>query len=100
FGEPKKIADVSLSVDGDRVSGSIQRIGFAVAELVGTLGAARDDYERDKVDFYFKALPSPDGSGLDGDPAFVYCHRREKGREMRAVDGDLKLLESPLDPVA
>lgn len=100
FGEPKKIADVSLNLDGDRISGSIQRMGFVVAELGGTLVEARDDYERDKVDFYFKALPSPDGAGLDGDPAFVYCHRLEKGRNLRVVDGELKLLESPLDPVA
>ena len=100
FGEPKKIADVSMTVDGDRVAASIQRMGFVVAELAGTLGEARDAYERDKVDFYFKANPSPDGVGLDGDPAFVYCHRREKGRNLRAVDGELKLLESPLDPVA
>ena len=54
--------------------------------------------ERDKIDFYFKALPSPDGAGLDGDPPFVYCHRREKGRNLRAVawapDGVIEGLEA------
>ena len=100
FGEPKKIADVSLTLDGERVVASIQRMGFVVAELSGALGADRDAYEREKIDFYFKANPSPDGAGLDADPALVYCHRREKGRNLRAVDGELKLLESPLDPIA
>ncbi len=100
FGEPKKIADVSLTVDGDRVAGSIQRMGFVIAELGGSLGGELPPYERDKIDFYFKALPAPDGVGLDGDPPFVYCHRHEKSRNLRAVDGELKLLESPLDPIA
>jgi acetoacetate decarboxylase len=100
FGEPKKIADVSLQKDDARVSASIERMGFRIAELSGTLGEARADYELDKIDFYFKAAPSPDGVGLDDDPAFVYCHRHEKARNIRAVDGELKLLESPLDPIA
>jgi acetoacetate decarboxylase len=100
FGEPKKIADVSLHVDGDRVSASIERMGFHVAEISGQLGEERPGYERDKVDFYFKLNPNPSGDGLDGDPPLVYCHRHESARSVRAVDGELKLMESPLDPVA
>lgn len=100
FGEPKKIADVSLSLDGDRVSASIERMGFRIAEVSGSLGEERPGYEKDKIDFYFKLLPSCTGAGLETDPVFVYCHRSEKARSVRAVDGELKLIDSPLDPIA
>jgi len=100
YGEPKKIGEVSLQVEGDQVSGRVARMGSTIAELSGTLGAEQPGYERDKVDFYFKAFPSPDGNGLEGDPALVYCRRQEVARLVRPVTGECKLLEAPLDPVA
>ncbi|MBV8385442.1 MAG: acetoacetate decarboxylase family protein [Acidimicrobiia bacterium] len=100
FGEPKKIADVTLHLDGDRVAAHIERMGFRVAEVAGQLSDDRPGYEKDKVDFYFKVNPNPSGAGLDGDPPFVYCHRHESARNVRAIDGEVKLMESPLDPVA
>ena len=100
YGEPKKIGEVTLEVDGDRVAGRIARMGSTVAELTGTLGAEAPGYERDKVDFYFKAFPDPTGNGLEGDPALVHCHRHEVARVIRPVAGECKLLEAPLDPVA
>ena len=100
FGEPKKIADVGLQLDGSGVQASIERMGFRVAEVTGQLGDELPGYERDKVDFYFKLSPSPDGTGLDGDPPLVHCHRHETARLVRAVDGELKLMDSPLDPIA
>src|SRR5438477_11556563 len=39
FGEPKKIADVGLQLDGDRVAAWIERMGFRAAEISGQLGA-------------------------------------------------------------
>ena len=55
---------------------------------------------RDKVDFYFKISPSPDGKGFDTEPALVHCRRHEEARDGRAIDGALQLFESPLDPIA
>jgi acetoacetate decarboxylase len=100
FGEPKKIADVTLQLDGARLAASIERMGFRVAEVNGQLADELPGYEKDKIDFYFKLGPNPDGVGLDGDPPFVYCHRHESARSVRRIDGDMKLMESPLDPVA
>jgi acetoacetate decarboxylase len=100
FGEPKKIGEVSLEVAADRVSGRIARMGSVVAELSGALGPAGPGYERHKVDFYLKAFPDPSGDGLDGDPALVHCHRHEHARFVHPVEGECKLLEAPLDPVA
>src|SRR3954464_7939504 len=49
FGEPKKIADVTLQVDGSSVSAYIERMGFRVAEINGLLGEEAAGYEKDKV---------------------------------------------------
>ncbi len=100
FGEPKKIADVGLDIDGDRLTGRIARMGSTVAELTGTVGPEHPGYEIDKLDFYFKAFPDPNGTGLEGDPALVYCRRHETARAVRSVTGECKLLEAPLDPIA
>jgi len=100
YGEHKKMGAVFLETDGDEVTGRIARMGSTIAELSGTLGIEQPGYERDKVDFYFKAFPSPDGQGLEGDPAFVYCRRHEVSRLVRPVTGECKLLDAPLDPIA
>jgi acetoacetate decarboxylase len=100
FGEPKKIAEVTLDLDGDRVVGRVGRMGSTVAEITGHLGAPRPGYERDKVDFYLKAFPNPNGVGLEGDPALVYCRRHETARVVRPAEGECKLLDAPLDPIA
>jgi len=88
FGEPKKIGGVA-----------IERMGFPLAEVRGTLGDPIDIPARDKVDFYFKISPSPDGKGFDTEPALVHCRRHEEAREGRVIDGALELFESPLDPI-
>jgi acetoacetate decarboxylase len=99
YGEPKKIGAVAIDIDGDRVHAHIERLGFRLAEVEGTLGASIDIAPKDKTDFYFKLSPSPDGKGFDTEPALVHVHRREEAREGRAIDGTLSLNESPVDPI-
>jgi acetoacetate decarboxylase len=100
FGEPKKIGAVTIDVDGDAVTASISRMGFEVAQVRGTLGAEIEIAPKDKIDFYFKLSPSPDGKGFDTEPALVHVHRHEEARGARAIDGTLTLSDSPLDPIA
>ena len=100
FGEPKKIAEVSLDLEGDRLRAGVTRMGSKVIEIEGVVGQEAPGYEIDKLDFYFKLLPDPSGNGLEADPAFVYCRRHEIARVVRPVAGEIKLLEAPLDPVA
>ena len=99
FGEPKKIGGVAIDVNGDRLHAHFERMGFPLAEVRGTIGDPIDIPARDKVDFYFKISPSPDGKGFDTEPALVHCCRHEEAREGRAIDGTLELFESPLDPI-
>ncbi|MDD9368940.1 MAG: acetoacetate decarboxylase family protein [Acidimicrobiales bacterium] len=101
FGEPKKLAEVTLERDGDLVVGRVTRLGTTIIEIAGTVAeelAVPDDLHR--VDFYLKFLPAPDGKGFDGEPALVYCHRTESARSLARVDGTVTLRESRFDPVA
>jgi acetoacetate decarboxylase len=101
FGEPKKLAEVALERDGDRVVGRVTRLGTTFIEVSGTVAddlPVPDDLHR--VDFYFKFLPAPDGKGFDGEPALVYCHRTESARTLARVEGTVTLRESRFDPVA
>lgn len=100
FGEPKKIGQVTIEVNGDRVHARFDRLGFPLAEVRGTLGAPVDIPARDKVDFYFKCSPSPDGKGFDTEPALVHVYRHEEARDGRAIEATLTLHDSPLDPIA
>ncbi|HEY5108633.1 MAG TPA: acetoacetate decarboxylase family protein [Acidimicrobiales bacterium] len=100
FGEPKKIAQLDLTTEGDTLTARVARMGSTIAEVSGTLGPEQPGYEIDKLDFYFKLLPDPSGEGLEGDPALVYCRRHETARVVRPVTGECKLLEAPLDPIA
>ncbi len=100
YGEPKKIGAVSIDVDGDHVTARFERMGFPLAEVTGVVGAAVTIAPRDKVDFYFKCSPSPDGKGFDTEPALVYVRRHEEARDGRTIEGTLSLFDSPLDPIA
>jgi len=102
FGEPKKLAQVTVDRDGDTIVGRISRLGITFVEVTGRVG---DELplpdERERIDFYFKFLPAPDGKGLDSDPALVYCRRTESYRTLhQVVDGEVLLRESRFDPVA
>jgi acetoacetate decarboxylase len=100
FGEPKKLGQVELRRDGDRVVGTIARLGTTFVEITGTVGDTIEVADGTRTDFYFKFLPAPDGKGFDDEASLVYCHRDETTREARAVTGEVILRESRFDPVA
>ena len=101
YGEPKKIGEVVLEVDGEHVSGTMSRHGITFVELRGRLAERLDPPpERTKTDFYFKLLPAPDGKGFDAEPSLVYCYKTERARTLTRVEGEVVLRDSDFDPVA
>jgi acetoacetate decarboxylase len=106
FGEPKKLAEISLDIAdeaaaGGEVRGTFTRMGVTFAEIAGRVAEEIEPSpERRRTSFYIKLLPSPSGKGFDGDPVLVHCHRDEKTRRLWRVDGDVVLRESRFDPVA
>jgi acetoacetate decarboxylase len=100
YGEPKKIADISLERDGDTVRAEIARYGMPLFQVEGTVGAAIDPPPPGiELEYYFKYLRDPAGHGLT-DPHLVYCDYDRQVLELRRFDGTLTLGESPVDPVA
>jgi acetoacetate decarboxylase len=101
FGEPKKLADISLDRDGDAVRGHFTRMGTTFLEIVGAVsGEIEPTPDRTRTSFYLKFLPSPTGKGFDGEPMLVHCRREEKTKTLWNVDGQVLLHESRFDPVA
>jgi acetoacetate decarboxylase len=101
FGEPKKLAEVTLERDGERVVGRVSRLGVTIIELAGRVVEALPlPPDGKRTDFYFKFLPAPDGKAFDAEPVLVYCHRDETTRSLARVDGEVILRESRFDPVA
>jgi acetoacetate decarboxylase len=100
YGEPKKLAEVALTLDGSSVVGTVTRLGTTFIELRGTVGEEFAVEPGSRTDFYFKFLRSPDGKGFDADPSLVYCHREEATRNARRVTGEVVLRDSRFDPVA
>jgi acetoacetate decarboxylase len=102
FGEPKKLAEVTLEhpSSSGAVVGRVTRLGTTIIEVRGTVGAEISVDDGQRTDFYFKFLRSPDGKGFDSEPALVYCRRDETSRAASAVDGEIILRESRFDPVA
>ncbi len=101
FGEPKKLGQVTVEVDGNAIRGRMTRMGVTFAEFAGQITEALEvPAPETRTDFYFKALPAPDGKGLDADPSLVYCTREETVRWVKSCDGELVLRDSRFDPVA
>ncbi len=100
-GEPKKLAEVEVERDGRRVEARISRMGFVICEVIGNVTESRENYEKEKVDFWFKVSPSAEEAGaLDQDPILVYGEKTERTRVHEGIEGELILKEAPLDPVA
>lgn len=100
FGEPKKLGQVTLERDGDRIRGTFARLGVEFVEVSGRVtGPLELPGDETRTDFYFKFLPAPDGKGFDAEPSLVYCHRTETTRSLERVEGEVILRESRFDPV-
>ncbi|MCP3983339.1 MAG: acetoacetate decarboxylase family protein [bacterium] len=101
YGEPKKIADIDFSVEGDRVCSKVTRMGVPYLEVQGTLGESLGARKLTDFGFCYKALPSCEqGAGFDSDPLLVQLEWKHTHSDVRKIDnGELILRESPFDPV-
>jgi len=102
FGEPKKIAEIPFSRDGERVSCSVTRMGIPYIQAEGTLGAAGQPRQFTEHAWCIKAFPScQQGVDFDADPLLVRLDWRHDHRAVQRIDGgSLTLTDSPFDPVA
>jgi acetoacetate decarboxylase len=102
YGEPKKIAQIEFTKQGDRVAAKVSRMGMTYLSVSGAVGKPLGAREFVEHAYCVKASPSCDPSrALDGDPLLVRLEWRHTHTGAWQVDGgSLVLGESPLDPVA
>ncbi|HET6875098.1 MAG TPA: acetoacetate decarboxylase family protein [Acidimicrobiales bacterium] len=100
FGEPKKLGQIDVQRDGDRVRAGVTRLGFDLITVSGRVtGDAQLPPDQVNTEFYFKFLRSPDGKGIT-DPHLVYGRYHRHYEVFETIDASVDLGESPLDPVA
>jgi acetoacetate decarboxylase len=100
FGEPKKLAHIEVERDGANISAGVQRLGHHLIQVNGRVtGPGELPPDQVNIEFYFKFLRAPDGSGIT-DPHLVYGEYHRHYESLEIVDGTCELGESPLDPVA
>lgn len=101
FGEPKKLGEMTLERDGERIHAAVDRLGYRLAEVSGRvadpLDVPADPVEN--VEYYFKFLRRPEGDGIT-DPHLVECTYRRRYLEQARIDGTFTLGDSPVDPFA
>ncbi len=101
FGEPKKVGEASITLNGDEIVGVMSRRGVDLAEVRGRIAEDLDPGTRsERYAFYFKFLVDPAGGRFDGDPALVHVRRTQEDRLRQRVEGEVILRDSPFDPVA
>lgn len=101
YGEPKKIASIELTAEGDRVSARVTRMGVTYLEVAGTLGESLGSRSFTEYGYCVKAFPSCErGKGFDQEPLLVRLAWKHAHERVQRVTGALTLRESPFDPVA
>ncbi len=101
YGEPKKLAQMECSREGNHVKASITRQGVTIIEVVGDVTdelAVPAPYE--VVQFWYKFLPAVSGVGFDAGPFLITLHQTVKARTCETIEGKLVLRDLPGTPVA
>lgn len=99
YGEPKKLARIALTRDGQRLVGTVERHGITYIELQGEMTEQVEGREQESDHFYYKYMPSADGQGLDHDPLLVHVHHRGSFSHVERGKGQIVFRESVHDPV-
>lgn len=100
FGEPKKLADIELTRDGDHVEGRMTRQGVTFVEIIGdVVEKLETPAEYPAIQWWFKFLPAVDGDGFDAGPLLVRVDQVRAPQSLERVEGKLVLRDLPSCPV-
>ncbi len=100
YGEPKKLAELTLSRQGEHVEAAITRQGVTFLEMAGEVTGPLPVPEPYKAtQFWFKFLPAVDGRGFDAGPYLVRVDQVRKPEVLEGVEGKLVLRDLDTAPV-
>lgn len=100
YGEPKRLAAISLERNGDAFTGTVRRYGITFIEIRATMEESGAPSSGSGSTFHYKFTPSADGRGLDSDPLLIHIGGETIVRHLERGSGQLILRESAHDPVA
>jgi acetoacetate decarboxylase len=113
FGFPKKMADISMTRQGDTVSGWTERHGIRFMEVRARLTGkfndtqaqerlmgmpAGDDGSVKAVSYNFKCFPAPEGGAFDYNPRLVMQETLLRPKHMQFGEAEIILKPSDYDP--
>jgi acetoacetate decarboxylase len=101
YGEPKKLAQLAFTREGNHVRASVTRQSVTFVEIVGDVTATLstpDPYPL--THYWYKFLPAVAGKGFDAGPFLVVLHQTMKPESVERVEGKLVLRDLPGTPVA
>jgi len=101
FGEPKKLADITLSRTSEGVvEGSVTRQGVTFIEMKGRVtGDLPVPEPYPATQFWIKFLPAVEGPGFDAGPLLVRLDQVRRPEKVQQVEGELILRELAGCPV-
>ncbi len=101
FGYPKKMANIHLEEDGDRVTGWVERHGIRFVEIETTLMSEIPGLPAPGPNFLFKAMPGIDLSpGFDGPVLLCRQQTDIDMKNLRVGTAEVRLRDSDFDPWA
>ncbi len=101
YGEPKKLADLELVRDGNRVEGTMTRHGVTFVEIAGEVtGALPVPEPYPAAQFWFKFLPAVSGVGFDAGPFLVRVDQVRTPVTLEQVEAKLVLRDLDSAPIA
>ena len=108
FGYPKKIAQIYLKREGDRVHGWTERHDVRFLEvrvkLTGSFNIPEvqpfftETSDPNVIMYNFKYFPSPDGEGFDYNPRLIREIVKVRPDSLAAGEAEIELASSPSDP--
>ncbi len=101
YGEPKKLAHLEFTRDGNHIHASVTRQGVTIIEVDGDVtGALPIPEPYPLTHFWYKFLPAVAGPGFDAGPFLVVLHQTMRPESAERVEGTLVLRDLPGTPVA
>ena len=101
YGEPKKIAEVVFDQDGNSLHSKVSRHFMPFIQFDGQVSdVALPCSKTEQTMFVYKAFPALDGTGFEYPPRLNRLRIHTNQSTRHRLEGELQLLESPLDPIA
>jgi acetoacetate decarboxylase len=101
YGEPKKLAQVSFDITGDKIRASVTRMGVTFIEAEATMGQPIQPKAWTEHLFCYKAMPNIETLyGFDGDVFLTQLNwEREWTSGANLTGAKVTLRESAVDPI-